>query len=125
MTKTQLDTMRQDFADTDSAVRALSADPADRARGQADEEGWSIPILAELTQDQMRALGLYMSSPRRPDETGRNFAEPAAFILNPAGEVQVVDVSNAPFARPDLDSLLDGIEVIQKEDYPVRGIAGS
>ena len=125
MTKTQLDTMRQDFADTDSAVWALSAVPADRARGQSDEEGWSIPILAELTQDQMRALRLYMSSPRSPDETDRNFAEPDAFLLNREEEVRVVDVSNAPFARPDLDSLLDGIEFIQKEDYPVRGIIGS
>jgi peroxiredoxin len=121
---TQLDTMQKDFADAGIAIWALSADPIDRAQQETDEEGWTIPILAELNLDQMRDLGLYISSPRNADETDRNFAEPAAFVLNPKGEIQIVDVSNAPFARPDLDSLLKGIKFVQEKDYPIRGIAG-
>lgn len=119
-----LDAMRGDFDEAGITVWALSSDPVERARGQAGEEEWHVPILAELGEDEMRALGLYISSPRSADETDRNFAEPGAFVLNPKGEVQIVDVSNAPFARPDLKGLLDGIRFVKAKDYPVRGIAG-
>ncbi|WP_242140638.1 peroxiredoxin-like family protein [Sphingomonas sp. TREG-RG-20F-R18-01] len=119
----QLDEMRGQFADAGLTVWALSSDPLDRARSEAEKEGWSIPVLADLSESEMRMLGLYISSPRSPDETDRNFAEPAVFVINPAGKVQIVDVSNAPFARPDLASLLEGIRFIQAKEYPVRGTA--
>ena len=64
-----------------------------------------------------------MSSPRSPNETDRNFAEPAIFVLNPQGRVQIVDLSNAPFVRPDLKALLGGLRYITANDYPVRGTA--
>jgi hypothetical protein len=35
--------------------------------------------------------------------------------------VQIVDISNAPFARPDLDGILRGIKRIQELNYPIRG----
>ena len=82
------------------------------------------PVLAGLSEEEMRTLGLYISSPRSPDETDRNFAEPATFVINPDGKVQIVDVSNAPFARPDLKGLLDGIRFVMAKHYPVRGIVG-
>ena len=34
---------------------------------------------------------------------------------------QLVDVSNAPFLRPDLDKVLGGITFIRANDYPIRG----
>lgn len=70
---------------------------------------------------QMRELGLYISDPRSPQETDRPFAEPAIFAINPDGNVQVVDISNAPFSRPDLASLLSGLKFIREKQYPVRG----
>jgi hypothetical protein len=72
----------------------------------------------------MRTLGVYISSPRSPDETDREFAEPATFVINPNGNVQIVDVSNAPFSRPDLKGLLEGLRCVNANGYPVRGIAG-
>lgn len=117
-----LDGMQTEFAEAGVTVWALSSDPLDRARSEAEEEGWTIPVLAELSEHQMRELGLYISSPRTPDETDRNFAEPGAFVLNDKSQVQIVDVSNAPFARPDLKGLLEGIRFIKARDYPIRGI---
>jgi len=69
----------------------------------------------------MRALGLYISEPRSPRETDRPFPEPALFVVNPQGNIQIIDISNAPFARPDLNGVLKGLKFIQEKQYPIRG----
>lgn len=121
---TALDSMLDEYHKADITVWALSSDPLERAQSEAAEEGWTLPILAGLSEDEMRTLGLYISLPRSPDETDRNFAEPATFVINPDGNVQIVDVSNAPFSRPDLKGLLDGIRFVKAKNYPVRGTVG-
>ncbi len=121
---TTLDGLQAEFADADVTLWAISADPLERATSEVADEGWTLPVLAGLNEEEMRTLGLYISSPRSPDETDRNFAEPALFVINPDGAAQVVDVSNAPFSRPDLAALLSGIRFVQAKHYPVRGIAG-
>lgn len=118
----QLNAMHDDFQKSEVTFWALSADPLERAQSETEEEGWIVPVLCGLSEAEMRTLGLYVSSPRTPDETDRNFSEPALFVVNPAGRVQIIDVSNAPFARPDPKSLLDGIRFVQAKGYPVRGI---
>ena len=70
----------------------------------------------------MRALGLYISEPRSPRETDRPFPEPALFVVNPQGNIQIIDISNAPFARPDLNAVLKGLKFIQEKQYPIRGM---
>jgi hypothetical protein len=69
----------------------------------------------------MRDLGLYLSEPRSPPETDRPFAEPGLFAINPDGRLQIIDISNAPFARPDLTAILNGLKVVQERQSPVRG----
>lgn len=117
----ELSRLEEGFLTAGIRVWALSADPLDRAIEQAEREGWRIPILAELQEDQMRTLGTYISAPRSADETDRNFAEPATFVINPKGMVQIVDLSNAPFARPNPQTLLEGIKFVMEADYPIRG----
>jgi len=119
----QLDGLLGDFREIGAEVIAISGDPRDRAEEEAREEGWRFPVGCELSQDQMRALGLYISEPRSPQETDRPFAEPGLFVTNPNGLLQIVDVSNAPFARPDLQGVLNGLKFIQEKDYPIRGTA--
>lgn len=103
-------------------VVAASADPRDKAAADLASEGWRFPVGYDLTLEQMRALGLYISAPRAPEETDRPFAEPGLFVINPQGEVQIVDISNAPFARPDIAGILFGIKLIKDRNYPVRGM---
>ena len=117
----QLQSMQDDFADAGIRVMALSADPVERASEEAEEEGWTFPIGCDLKPEDMLQLGLYVSTPRSPEETDRPFAEPGLFVINPNGRLQIIDVSNAPFARPDLKELLNGLKFIQEKNYPVRG----
>lgn len=102
-------------------VVAVSGDPADRAAAMVEETGLTQPVGHDLSVAQMQALGLYVSDPRSPQETDRPVAEPGLFVINAAGTVQIVDVSNAPFARPDLQKLAGGLEFVRSKDYPVRG----
>ena len=85
------------------------------------EFGWRFPLGYGLTVAQMQALGLYISNPRSAQETDRPFAEPGLFLINQAGEVQLIDISNAPFARPDLAGIARGAKRIQEMNYPIRG----
>jgi peroxiredoxin len=119
----ELDGLLEAFEEAGAEVLAVSADPRERAREEAEEEGWRFPVACELTPERMRALGLYVSEPRSPQETDRPFAEPGLLVTNPDGLLQIVDVSNAPFARPDLQGVLDGLRFIQAKDYPIRGAA--
>lgn len=43
--------------------------------------------------------------------------------IDDLGQVQIVDISNAPFARPEIASILRGIRFIQEKGYPIRGTA--
>lgn len=92
-----------------------------QARAFADETGVSVPLGHGLNVGDMEALGLYVSDPRSPEETDHPFAEPALFVVNGDGQLQIVDISNAPFARPDLQKLAKGIGFIREKDYPIRG----
>ena len=124
--KAYLDTLQQmleDFRAAGIAVATVSADPREKAEAQVAECGWTFPVGYDLSIDDMRTLGLYVSDPRSPQETDRRFAEPGLFVINPEGETQIVDVSNAPFARPDLKSLLNGLRFVIGKQYPIRGQA--
>jgi peroxiredoxin len=118
-----LNGMLDDFAGAQITVYGLSADPRERAEKEASEEKWTFPVGYDFTTEQMQTLGVYVSSPRSPEETDRPFSEPAVFFINPSGETQVIDISNAPFARPDLKMLLDGLKFVMSKDYPIRGTA--
>lgn len=116
-----LDGMLADFAAAQVAVMAISGDPEEKAVADVQEHGWRFPVGYGLSVEQMKALGLYVSLPRSPEETDRPFPEPGLFVINPKGETQIIDVSNAPFARPDLGGILAGIRLIVERHYPIRG----
>lgn len=124
--KTYLNTlneMLEEFRAANIAASTVSADGKGKAEAEVGECGWKFPVGYDLSVDQMRHLGLYVSDPRSPQETDRPFAEPALFMINPDGDVQIIDISNAPFARPDLKSLLKGLQFVISRDYPIRGRA--
>jgi len=116
-----LDRLIDEFADADVSVMAMSADPEEKAAADVSEFGWRFPLGYGLTIDQARELRLYISEPRSPQETDRPFAEPGLFLINPQGQIQIVDISNAPFARPDLAAVARGAKRIQERNYPIRG----
>lgn len=117
----RLQSMRAKFAGAGVEVLALSADPQQKARAQVEEGGLGFPVAYGLEEGQMRTLGLYVSPPQPDDGVSWPFAEPAVFVINAEGRVQVVSVSNAPFARPALEDMLEGVENARKEHAPVHG----
>lgn len=104
-------------------VYVVSADPHDRAQADQAQFGWQFELCHGLTTSQMRALGLYISDPLEKTETTWQFAEPGAFAIRPDGTLMLVDLSNGPAARPDLDELFDGMRFNITNDRPVRGTA--
>jgi len=111
------------YAEAKIEVLAVSTDPEEKARTFADAIKPNYPIAFGLTIDDARRLGLYISNPRSPQETDKPFAEPGLFVINPKGEAQIVDISNAPFSRPDLGAILNGLKFVQANNYPIRGTA--
>ena len=102
-------------------VVVASGDPQDRAQAMSEEHAPSLPMGFGMSVAQMSALGLYISDPRSPQETDRPFPEPGVFVINPDGVIQMVDVSNVPFMRPDLEGVLAGIQFHRENGFPIRG----
>lgn len=121
---TELENLQADYHAQGVDLVAVSGDPEEKAAAMAQELSLTLPLGYGLTIDQMSALGLYISDPRSPQETDRPFPEPGFFVINAQGNVQIVDRSNAPFARPDPAGILRGITFIRANDYPVRGTHG-
>ena len=105
-------------------VAAVSGDSAEQLARHREKLEVSVPIHYGLTVAQMQQLGLYVSDPRSPKETDHPFAEPGLFVINEHGTLQVVDLSNNPFVRPDLETLVSGLRWIRdpNNDYPIRGM---
>ena len=114
---------RQRLLDIGIDVAAVSADSKAQLREHKRRLDVNFPLYYGLTLEQMQELGLYISIPRSEQETDHNFAEPGLFVINAEGNLQVVDISNNPFARPDLEVFVSGLEWIRKPEnnYPVRG----
>lgn len=117
----KLEELAPSFHEIGVDVVVVSGDPEEKAKAFAEEVGVTLPLGYGLTTDQMRALGVYISEPRSPKETDRPFPEPGMFVINGEGQLQMVDISNAPFSRPDLEALQSGLAWVRANDYPIRG----
>lgn len=104
------------------SVSAVSADSQEQLKENMEKLNISFPIAYGLTEEQMKQLGLYISSPRSEQETDHNFSEPALFVINDQGTLQAADISNAPFLRPELDVIVKGLKFVREQNnYPIRG----
>jgi len=121
----RLNELHDDYQKAGISVIAVSGDPLGKARDQVSSGDLKFPVGYDLSPADMGRLGLYVSEPRSPEETDRAFPEPGLFVINPDNTLQIIDVSNAPFSRPDLGSLLDGLKFIQDKGYPIRGTLAS
>lgn len=118
-----LEGYQEQLKDLRVGLVAVSADSKVQLEGQLEKLEVSFPIYYGLSVEQMQRLGVYISHPRSPQETDHPFAEPGLFVIDEQGQVQVVDLSNNPFVRPDLDQLVSGLAWIRNPDnnYPIRG----
>ena len=117
----KLESLKDKFLVKGAEVVAVSGDPKDKAMIMVESTKLSIPVGYGLSIQQMKKLGLYISNPISPEETDRPFPEPGMFAVNAEGKIHLIDVSNTPFNRSDLSELLETIEWIKENNYPIRG----
>jgi len=117
----KLESLKEQFIGTGAEIVAISGDPAEKAAAMVEATGATFAVAYGLSIEQMQDLGLYISNPRSSDETDRPFPEPGMFAVNGEGKVQLIDLSNTPFNRSDLGELVETIEWIQENNYPIRG----
>lgn len=115
--------MKDTLAQTGVDLIAVSGDSKAQLESHLEQLDVDFPIAYGLTLEQMKELGLFISDPRSPQETDHPFAEPGLFVVNSQGKVQVADISNNPFVRPELKSLVNGLAWIRnpENNYPIRG----
>lgn len=113
--------LAEGFADDGIEVVTVSGDGEEKARAFATEVGLTVPVGYGLTTDQMLAMGLYVSNPRDAQETDQPFSEPGMFMINDMGLLQVADISNAAWTRPDLAAVRRGIAFTREKGFPIRG----
>ena len=80
-----------------------------------------LPLVYDLSEEQAREWGLYISEKREGSQEPEKFSEPGLFLLRPDLSLYLAITQSAPFTRPSLDQLLEGIDIIKKNDYPPRG----
>ena len=119
----KLEEFIQPLADIRVSIAAVTADSREQIEAHREQLDVTFPLHYGLTLEQMESLGLYISVPRSEQETDHLFPEPGLFVINADGNVQVVDISNNPFVRPDHETLVSGLTWIRKPDnnYPIRG----
>jgi peroxiredoxin len=109
------------YEDAGFSVVAVSMDGAERAAKSAEE--WELSNLRigfGLSEQAARQWGLYISSAIK-DAEADIFCEPGLFWIRPDGRLYMVDISNMPWARPDVEFLLSKVPFAVENKYPARG----
>ena len=100
-------------------VITLSADFRGQSPIYGRRDGTDIAYGVRVDPCPDDAIGGFIFQARAPpQEAEAPFAEPAMFVINGEGVLKMIDISNAPFLRPDLDQVLRGVKANQVEGYP-------
>jgi peroxiredoxin len=102
-------------------VIAVSGETRERTTQLAQE--WRLehlPLAYGLTEDQMRAWGLFVSHGIKDGEPAL-FNEPGLFLISPDHTVYYESILSMPVGRPRVDDLLSGIDYWVSVGYPARG----
>jgi len=114
--------MLDEFTKRGINVVAVSMD--EKARAMEVDAKWEtgdVPLAYDLSETGAREWGLYLSPGREGTDEPEIFSEPGMFLVRPDGTLYFASVQNAPFTRPPLDQLLQGIDYVIDKDYPTRG----
>lgn len=120
----QLQSFKAALEETGVDLIAVSGDSKEQLESHLEQLNVDFPIAYGLSIEQMEELGVYVSDPRSAQETDHPFAEPGVFVVNNEGTIQVIDISNNPFVRPELNALVNGLSWIRnpENNYPIRGM---
>ncbi|MBL4768078.1 MAG: redoxin family protein [Rhodobacteraceae bacterium] len=117
----KLEGLLKDYEAVGISTIAISMN--DKALAEQAASEWELGDLKlgyGLSEDDARAWGLYISKAFK-DVEADIFCEPGLFWVRPDGRLYLVDVSNMPWARPDLEFLVSKVTYALENDYPARG----
>lgn len=117
----KLQTLAAAYEASGFSIIALSMNTGALAQQAATEwELSSLTIGHSLTEKDAHSWGLYISKAFKEGEADI-FCEPGLFWVRPDGRLYLADVSNMPWARPDLEFLHSKIPFAVEHKYPSRG----
>ena len=80
----KIEALKDKFDELETDIVFISGDTAEKAKNFASEVGLNLPVAYDLSIEQMRQLGLYISEPR-PNETDRPFPQTRPIHLEREG----------------------------------------
>jgi len=117
----KLETLLDGYHRAGFSTIAISMNTEDLAKQSAQEWGLNkLSIGYGLSEADARAWGLYISTAIK-DVEADVFCEPGLFWVRPDGRLYLVDVSNMPWSRPDLEFMQSKIPFAVEKKYPARG----
>ncbi len=117
----KLNALMSGYRDAGFAVVAASMNTAGLAeRTVAEWNIGDIPVAHSLSETDARAWGLWISKAFKDAEPDV-FCEPGMVWVRPDGRLYMIDLSNMPWARPDLEFLLSKVPMAVENAYPARG----
>jgi peroxiredoxin len=95
-----------ELAENNISVVAASSDAQDKAAEMAEQLGF--PVGYGVDEAAASAIGGYW-------EGRRNFAQPAEFVINPAGKIVQLSYSDGPLARTEAGDVLKMVAFLEKQ----------
>ena len=95
----------------------------DKALAEQAAKDWNLGrtrVAYDVTVEDAKNWGLWISKAFK-DVEADIFVEPGLFWVRPNGELYLVDISNMPWARPDLKFLVSKVGYALENNYPARG----
>jgi peroxiredoxin len=116
----KLENLLPAFENAGASLIAVSMDGRERAEKAREEWGLEkLRVAYGMSEEKAREWGLYLSKSIKPTELDI-FPEPGLFWVRPDGRLYLIDIGSMPFARPDLELLLERVPRINA-GYPARG----
>ena len=117
----KLDGLMAQYKDAGFSVVAASMNDATLAATTVEEWGLkNVPVAYDLTAEDSAKWGLWISKAIKEAEIDI-FCEPGLYWVRPDGRIYLIDISNMPWARPDLEFLLSKVPFAVDGGYPARG----
>jgi peroxiredoxin len=112
------------------AFKNLGIDPIavsvdDRAKAQQACTEWKVgdmDVGFGLSTEVIRPWNVFLTTREQSGEI-QTFCEPALLLVNRDKKVFAMLLQSIPAGRPDLGNLLDGLNFLAKQGFPIRGAA--
>ena len=120
-----LNSMMDHISELGFSVVVASMDTQERAeQAKADWGLDKVDVAYGLDLETAKKWGLYISTSIKEAENDI-FSEPGLVWIRADGRLYLIDITNMPWARPDLETLMPKAKFAVENNYPARGINAS